>query len=159
MQVAVIWVVLVVFTPLSVTGRLALCPAVTFNVVLWAVMVKPPAVVVLALPSIANWKAVDVPPLATGFNTVTSAVPTEATSAALIAAVNCVELTTVVLRAEPFHCTVDPETKFTPVTVSVKSGEPAVVSIGLKLAMTGVTVDTTLLPTVLTIAGAEVALA
>ena len=109
---------------------------------LWVVTVSPPLVALLVLPSIANWKAVDAPPLATGFTTVTSAVPTEATSAALIVAVNCVELTTVVLRGDPFHCTAEVDTKFTPVTVSVKSGEPAVVSIGLKVLIAGVTIGT-----------------
>ncbi len=42
------------------------------------------------------------------------------------------------LSAEPFHCTVAPERKLVPLTVSVNAAPPAVAEIGLKLLMTGV---------------------
>jgi hypothetical protein len=45
----------------------------------------------------------DVPPPGDGFNTVTLVVPAEAMSAAVTAAVNCVLLTNVVVRLDPFH--------------------------------------------------------
>ena len=67
-----------------------------------------------------------VPPPGAGLKTATPAVPTEVKSAAGIVAVNCVALTNVVARVEPFHRTVAPETKPAPVTVKVKAGDPAV---------------------------------
>jgi hypothetical protein len=71
-------------------------------------------------------RALDVPPPGEGLTAVTEGVPAVAISLAEIAAVNCVALTKVVVRALPFHCTVAPETKFVPVTVSVKAAPPAV---------------------------------
>ncbi len=62
--------------------------------------------------------------------TVTCAVPAAATSVARIAAVSCVALTNVVVRADPFHCTTAPDLKFCPFTVSVNAAEPAVVEAG-----------------------------
>jgi hypothetical protein len=61
----------------------------------------------------------------TGVCTVTAALPTLATKPAETAAVSCVELPNVVASATPFHSTVSPDTKFVPVTVSVKEGLPA----------------------------------
>jgi hypothetical protein len=81
--------------------------------------------------------AVDVPPPGVGFTTVTSTVPAVVTSAAEIMAVTCELLTTVVLLAEPFHCTVAPEAKFDPFTKRVKPDEAAVATAGAKLLMTG----------------------
>ena len=95
----------------------------------------------LIVPSIAKLKAADAPPPGAGFTTVTSTVPAEAMSAAVIAAVNCVVFPIVVGRAEPFHCTATPETKFAPFTVSVKAGEPAVATSGARLLMIGTGVD------------------
>jgi hypothetical protein len=75
---------------------------------------------------IVNVRPPDVPPPGAGFTAVTEAVPAVATSLAEIAAVNCLPLTKVVVRALPFHCTVAPETKFVPVTASVNPAPPAV---------------------------------
>lgn len=47
-----------------------------------------------------------------------------AISDALMVAVTCVELTKLVVRAEPFHNTVVPFTKFIPFTVKVNAGPP-----------------------------------
>ena len=54
------------------------------------------------------------------FETVIAAVPGNAVSAAVIAAVSCVALTKVVGRGEPFQFATSPFTKFVPLTVSVK---------------------------------------
>lgn len=56
----------------------------------------------------------------TEFDTVTAAVPANATFAAGIAAVSCVALTNVVGCAVPFQFTAASLVKFVPVTVSVK---------------------------------------
>ena len=52
-------------------------------------------------------------------------------------AVNFVAATKMVERAEPFHCTVAPERKPVPFTVSVKAAPPWVVVFGLRLVMAG----------------------
>jgi hypothetical protein len=52
---------------------------------------------------IVKGSALDVPPPGEGLTTVTLAVPAETMSAAVIAAVNCVLLTYVVMRLDPFH--------------------------------------------------------
>jgi hypothetical protein len=67
----------------------------------------------------------DVPPPGGGVETETSADPTEATSLAAIAAVNCVLLTNVVGRALPFQFTTDEDAKPDPLTASVKPAAPA----------------------------------
>src|SRR5438309_1013735 len=89
---------------------------------------------------IENVRAADVPPPGAGVTTVTEAVPVAAMSAAGIAAVSCVALTKVVVRAAPFHWTVAPFTKPLPVSVSVKPAPPtmaldgdSVVSVGAGL--------------------------
>ena len=66
-----------------------------------------------------------------GFTTVTLALPTFATRLPGTAAVNCAALTKVVVSGEPFHCTVAPETKLEPLTVSVNAGPPTVAPFGL----------------------------
>ena len=53
-------------------------------------------------------------------------------SAAVIAAVNWAEETYVVVRLDPFHCTVEPDTKPVPFTVSVNPAPPAVAEAGLR---------------------------
>jgi hypothetical protein len=53
-----------------------------------------------------------------------------AISVAVIAAVTCVALTNVVVVAVPLKLTVEPETKFVPLTVSVKAAPPAVALVG-----------------------------
>src|SRR6267143_5615650 len=74
--------------------------------------------------------AAEVPPPGAGVTTVTCGVPAAATSAAAMAAVSCVGLTKVVVRAAPFHCTLEPLTKLVPVSVSVKAALPADVPVG-----------------------------
>ncbi len=81
--------------------------------------------------------ALEVPPPGAGLNTVTWAVPAVAMSAAVIAAVNWVEETKVVVRFDPFHRTTEPATKLLPLTVSVKAGPPAVAEEGLRLVVVG----------------------
>ena len=59
-----------------------------------------------------------------GFSTLTCAVPAVAISLAGIATGSCVALTNVVVRAAPFHCTTDPETKLLPVHRKQNAGPP-----------------------------------
>ncbi len=83
-----------------------------------------------------NATAVDgVPPVLTA---VMLALPALAIKLAGTAAVNCAELTNVVVRAVPFHCTVAPVRKLVPLTVRVKSEPPAVAEAGLRLLIVGV---------------------
>src|ERR1039458_4075401 len=84
---------------------------------------------------IVNAAAVDAPP--PGFATVILTVAAEAICAVETVAVNCDALTNVVVSAEPFHCTVDPDTNPVPFTVSVNAGPPAVAENGLRLVMVG----------------------
>jgi hypothetical protein len=56
-------------------------------------------------------------------DTVTAAVPEKAVSAAVMAAVSCVEFTNVVARSEPFQFTTSPFTKLEPFTASVSPFE------------------------------------
>src|SRR5205823_3111959 len=77
-----------------------------------------------------NVCAAEVPPPGAGVMTVTEAVAVAAMSAAGIAAVSCVALTKVVVRAAPFHCTLAPLTKPLPVSVSVKPAPPTIALAG-----------------------------
>jgi len=86
---------------------------------------------------IIKLNALELPPPGAGLKTVTLAVPAVAMSAAVIAAVNCVLLIKVAIRSVPFHLTIEPLTKFDPLTVSVKAGPPAVVEGGAKLTKAG----------------------
>jgi hypothetical protein len=65
-----------------------------------------------------------------GLVTVTFIVPVEAMLAAGIAAVNSVELTNVVVGADPPKLTIEPATKFVPSIVSVNAAPPAVALFG-----------------------------
>ena len=85
---------------------------------------------------IVNETVLDVPP-ETGFVTVTVTVPAVAISAAVIAAVNCVALTNVVVLAAPLNFTTDVETKPVPLTVRGKAGPPANAFVGLIDEMLG----------------------
>ena len=94
---------------------------------------------------IVNDRLPDVPPPGAGFVTVTVAVPAVAISAAVIAAVNCVARTKVVVLAAPLNFTTDVDTKPVPFTVRVKAAPPAValagereVSVGAGLLMVNV---------------------
>ena len=89
------------------------------------------------VPLISNLAAVDVPPPGAGLLTVTVAVPAVAMSEAGTAAVNCVSLTKVVLKAWPFHCTADEATKLLPLTDSVKAGPPEVTAVGARELIAG----------------------
>src|SRR4051812_2607807 len=62
----------------------------------------------------------------TGFTTVTLALPTFVIRLPGTVAVNCVAFTKFVTRGAPFHCTVAPEAKLEPLTVSVNVGPPTV---------------------------------
>jgi hypothetical protein len=87
--------------------------------------------VITGVAAIVNVCPFDVPPPGLGFTTVIDAVPAVATSEAGTAAVSRVDETNVVVRAEPFHFTVAPETKLLPFTVKVKPALPAVTHVGL----------------------------
>src|SRR5207249_4118769 len=89
------------------------------------------------LAAIVNVWALEVPPPGSGVKTVTEAVPTAARSAAGMAAVSCVPLTNVVVRAVPFQRTSEVATKFVPVTVSVKSVPPAAALLGVRVESVG----------------------
>src|SRR2546421_285290 len=81
----------------------------------------------------------EVPPPGAGVATVICAVPAPATSAAEMAAVSCVALRNVVVRAAPFQRTVEPLTKPPPFTrrVSVTAAFPADVPVGDSVASAG----------------------
>jgi hypothetical protein len=81
--------------------------------------------------SIVRFAALEMPPPGVGVETVTMAVPAAAMSAAVIAACKLVLETNVVVRALPFHCTVEEDTKLVPVTVSVNAAPPATAELGL----------------------------
>jgi hypothetical protein len=81
--------------------------------------------------------------LGPGFRTVMLAVPCVATSVAGIAAVSWALLTKVVVRLDPFHLTVELETKLEPLTVKAKAGPPAFAELGLILLKTGATAERT----------------
>src|ERR1700745_1001443 len=79
---------------------------------------------------IENDRLPDEPPPGAGLVTVTVAVPAVAISAAVIAAVNFVVLTNVVVLAAPLNFTTDVDTKPVPLTVRVKAAPPAVALAG-----------------------------
>lgn len=81
--------------------------------------------------------APEVPPPGDELKTVTVALPAVATSAAVMAAVNCVLLTKVVVRVLPFQRTAEPLTKLLPVTVRLKAALPARSELGFKLVIVG----------------------
>ena len=83
-------------------------------------------------PEVFSKLMAEAPPGA-GFTTVTDTVPAWAMSAAVMAAVSWVSLTTVVVRLAPFHCTAELGTKFAPVTSRAKAGPPAVVLAGVQM--------------------------
>jgi hypothetical protein len=127
----------------AVPFQLTVAPETKFVPVTVSVKAAPPAVaeagetvVTVGIPALMVKDAVaEVPP---EFVTVTLAVPTLAMSLAGTAAVSCVVLTYVVVSAVPFQLSVAPETKFVPVTVSVKAAPPAVAVVGESVVMVGV---------------------
>jgi hypothetical protein len=106
-----------------------------------SVNAAPPVVAALGLrliivsALIVKLTPLEAPP--PGFATDTVAVPAEATRLAGTAAINCVALMNVVVRAVPFHCTVHPLTSPDPFTISVKAFPPAVADEGLKVLIIG----------------------
>src|SRR6267378_5192913 len=92
--------------------------------------------VVPAARMLRGW-AFEVPPPGAGLKTVTWAVPVAAMSEAGMDAVTCVAETNVVVRADPFHCTTDPETKLLPFTVSENAAAPTMAELGLRLVVVG----------------------
>jgi len=86
---------------------------------------------------IVKVKAPEMPPPGAGFDTVTIAVPAAAMSAAVMAACNSVLETKVVVRALPFHCTVEEETKFVPATINVNAAVPTSSELGFKEEIVG----------------------
>jgi hypothetical protein len=138
--VATIWVLV---TDEGVIGGLVpkftVAPATKPAPVRVKVKAAPPAVVEVGAIEVSvgpetalivNDRLPDVPPPGAGFVTVTVAVPAVAISAAVIAAVNCVALTKVVVLAAPLNFTTDVDTKPIPLTVSVKAAPPAVALVG-----------------------------
>jgi hypothetical protein len=79
----------------------------------------------------------ETPPPGAGLETVTLAMPATATSEAEMGAVSCVELTKVVGRLPPFHCTVETETKPVPITVNVNAASPALTLEGFSVEIAG----------------------
>ena len=73
--------------------------------------------------------------------TVTAAVTAVAMAAAGIAAVNCVTLTNVVVRATPAKFTTELATKFVPFTVRVKAAPVATALVGEIVVIAGVGLD------------------
>ncbi len=89
-----------------------------------------------------NCCALEVPPPGAGFVTVMLNVPAVARSVTGIAAVSCVALMKVVVRAEPLKFTAELETKFVPFTVSVKAASVTDLLVGEMLVVVGVTLFT-----------------
>jgi len=79
---------------------------------------------------IVNERVPEVPPPGAGLVTVTVAVPAVVISAAVIAAVNFVVLTNVVVLVAPLNFTNEVDTKPVPFTVRVKAAPPAVALVG-----------------------------
>ena len=116
------------------------------NLVPLTVNVKsaPPAIaqvglseLIIGVPLIVNVTAFDVAPQVPGFTTAIEAVPGLAMLAFGTVAVSRVEETNVVVSEVPFHFTVEPETKFVPVTVNVNPLLPAMAQVGLSELMVG----------------------
>jgi len=80
--------------------------------------------------SILKFIVAEASPFGPGFCTLTGVEPGIATSLAEMLAVSCMELTNVVVRLLPLHCTIAPEAKFEPFTVSVNAAPPAVALVG-----------------------------
>jgi hypothetical protein len=79
----------------------------------------------------------DVPPPGAGLVTVTLKDPAAAMSDAVIAAVTCVALTNVVVRATPLNFTDEVATKPVPFTVSVNAAPPVVADVGESKVIVG----------------------
>ncbi len=84
----------------------------------------------------------EVPPPGAGVDTLTSAVPTLATSAAAIEAISRPALTTVVGRGDPFQRATENASKPLPSMVSENAGSPARAPDGVSDVMVGTGFDT-----------------
>src|SRR6266849_2425254 len=84
-----------------------------------------------------NVDAVETPLMAGGSATVTLATPAVAMSEAVMAACKVVLETNVVVRAAPFHCTIEEDRKLVPVTVSVNAPPPTMAEPGFKESTVG----------------------
>jgi hypothetical protein len=91
----------------------------------------------LVMVKLIDW---ELPPGA-GLITVTAGVPVEAMLIAGMTTVNCVELTKVVVGADPPKITVEAPTKFVPLIVSVKAALPATALFGESAVMVGLELD------------------
>ena len=87
---------------------------------------------------IVNAAVPDVPPPGAGLSLLPARSPPLAMSAAVIAAVNCVALTYVVVRLDPFHFTTEPLMKPVPVIVKVNAAVPAVALAGDSVLIVGI---------------------
>jgi hypothetical protein len=90
---------------------------------------------------IVNSADPEFPPPGLGFVTLTAAVPEFAMSAEVICTCNCVPDVYVVVRALPFHCTLDEGMKLYPVIVTVNAAPPALDEFGLREAMAGTALE------------------
>jgi hypothetical protein len=90
----------------------------------------------------ANVAALEVPPPGPGLVTVTCAVPADARSACVMVAVNCVLLTNVVARSEPFHFTEDALMNPEPLSVKVAAALPVIALVGANVPIFGAGFDT-----------------
>jgi hypothetical protein len=94
-----------------------------------------PVVIVRIGTVIVKVRAFEV--LGPGFKTVMLAVPVAAMLAAGMLAVSWELLTKVVVRFEPFHLTIELDTKPVPLTVKLRAGPPAGVEPGMRLFSIG----------------------
>ena len=78
-----------------------------------------------------------------------------ATSVPVIAAVNCVALTKVVVLLTPFHLTISTFSKLDPVTVNVKAPDPAVLVEGEMDVFVGFGFTVTITSSLLLLTGAS----
>ena len=92
----------------------------------------------MAMVAVVKGNVLEVTPCSlTATLAITGAVPVVAIRLAGTWALSCVELTKVVLRADPFQFTAAPEMKLLPFTVSVNAGPLAVVAPGLSEIIAG----------------------
>jgi hypothetical protein len=88
-------------------------------------------------PLMVKFTGFEVPPPGEGLITFTSAVPPVAIAAAGMVAINCMELTNVMVNAVPPNWTIEAETKFVPFTVSLNAAPPATALVGEIVAIVG----------------------
>jgi hypothetical protein len=93
--------------------------------------------VITGVAAIVKVTGFDVAPQVPGLTTVIEAVPAVAIRDAVTVAVSCVEELNAVVSEVPFHFTVEPETKFVPVTLKLNCAPPAVAQVGLSELMVG----------------------